>query len=251
MMRRAVVYSSPTFDSDDNIIGSLILFGANINAEGGWWDAGDYLKFVQTESYVVTLMLIGVRDFPSSDGLSFSTTSNFTNEAQFGIQLAAYRCGTTRHWNFVLPGRNRHRLREFRSSQRSRYLATAAGRRHFRREQCAVSVHPASPGICCRPCGIEDQSEPCGTLAADFAECFQVYDATNPALANQCLVYAEHIFDLADTAPSGNLLITAPFDFYPEGEWRDDLELGRQNFILRCSAASCQRICRTPIERSI
>ncbi len=31
---------------------------------------------------------------------------------------------------------------------------------------------------------------------------------------------------MADIAPSGNLLTTAPFDFYPEGEWRDDLELG-------------------------
>jgi endoglucanase len=37
---------------------------------------------------------------------------------------------------------------------------------------------------------------------------------------------AEHIFALANTAPTGNLLTTAPYDFYPENEWRDDLELG-------------------------
>src|SRR5207302_11489990 len=37
---------------------------------------------------------------------------------------------------------------------------------------------------------------------------------------------AEHVFDKADTAPAGNLLTVGPFDFYPETEWRDDLELG-------------------------
>ena len=80
----ATVYSSPTFNSNDLIIGSLSPTGATINAQGGWWDAGDYLKFVQTHSYVVALMLIGARDFPSQMG-SLSTTSNYLNEAQFGL----------------------------------------------------------------------------------------------------------------------------------------------------------------------
>jgi len=49
---------------------------------------------------------------------------------------------------------------------------------------------------------------------------------SNPSYANQCLLSAEHIFDLTNTAPSGNLLTAGPFDFYPETEWRDDLEWG-------------------------
>jgi hypothetical protein len=36
----------------------------------------------------------------------------------------------------------------------------------------------------------------------------------------------QHIFDLADTAPRGNLTTYIPFSFYPETEWRSDLELG-------------------------
>jgi endoglucanase len=40
------------------------------------------------------------------------------------------------------------------------------------------------------------------------------------------LLSGEHIFDLANTHPSGKLLTTAPHSFYPETEWRDDLELG-------------------------
>lgn len=39
-----------------------------INAAAGWWDAGDYLKFVQTTSYTVDLLLAGVRDFPNQMG---------------------------------------------------------------------------------------------------------------------------------------------------------------------------------------
>jgi hypothetical protein len=36
---------------------------------------------------------------------------------------------------------------------------------------------------------------------------------------------AEHIFELANTAPT-KLLTVIPYSFYPETEWRDDLELG-------------------------
>ena len=35
----------------------------------------------------------------------------------------------------------------------------------------------------------------------------------------------QHIFDLANTNP-GQLTTAIPFEFYPETEWRDDLELG-------------------------
>jgi endoglucanase len=63
-------------------------------------------------------------------------------------------------------------------------------------------------------------------MAASLAECYQVFKASDPAYANQCLLSAEHIFDLANTAPSGNLLTVIPYSFYPESEWRDDMELG-------------------------
>ena len=65
-----------------------------------------------------------------------------------------------------------------------------------------------------------------GRDAAALAEAFQVFKASDPAFAAKCLLAAEHIFDLANTSPSGNLLTVIPFSFYPETEWRDDLELG-------------------------
>ena len=68
---------------------------------------------------------------------------------------------------------------------------------------------------------------------------FQVFRDTNPNFAGKCLVAAEQIFDLADTSPTGNLLTTAPFDFYGETEWRDDLELGATELYFALASADC------------
>ena len=65
-----------------------------------------------------------------------------------------------------------------------------------------------------------------GRDAAAFGLCFQVFHRTRPGLAARCLRAGEQIFALADTHPRGHLLTAIPWDFYPETEWRDDLELG-------------------------
>jgi len=52
-----------------------------------------------------------------------------------------------------------------------------------------------------------------------------VYAATQGSVAAQCLSDAEAIYAVADTSPK-ILLTTAPHDYYPETEWRDDMELG-------------------------
>jgi endoglucanase len=80
----AAVYSSPKFNSDDLILSDLKPTGVSIDASGGWWDAGDYLKFVETHSYTVSLMLVGIRDFPAQMGAS-AKASDFTQEAKFGL----------------------------------------------------------------------------------------------------------------------------------------------------------------------
>ena len=37
--------------------------GGPIDVSGGYFDAGDYLKFVQTTSFVVNLMGVALRDY--------------------------------------------------------------------------------------------------------------------------------------------------------------------------------------------
>jgi len=220
----AAVYTAPTFNKNDLILGSLTPTGATINAEGGWWDAGDYLKFVQTHTYVVALMLIGIRDFPHQMG-RLSTTSNYTAEAEFGIhwlqkmwddstQTLYYQVGIGtdfKSYNY-LSDHDIWRLPQVDDT----YAGSDPAYQYIRHRPVFVAGTPGSrisPNLA-------------GRLAADFAECFQLFQPTDQKLANQCIFAAEHVFDLANTSPTGDLLTTAPFDFYPEIEWRDDLELG-------------------------
>src|SRR5438128_955711 len=51
--RNAMTYRTPKTDSDGVFRGDLKPLGVRMNASGGWWDAGDYPKFVVTTSYTV------------------------------------------------------------------------------------------------------------------------------------------------------------------------------------------------------
>lgn len=220
----AAVYSSPAFDSNDNIIGSLNPIGATINAEGGWWDAGDYLKFVQTHSYVVALMLIGARGFPSQMS-DLSTTANYLNEAQYGLSwLQEMWNDSTKTLYYQVGIGTDFESYDYLSDHDIWRLPQVDDTYGGSNAQYQYIRH--RPVFIAGAAGAEISPNLAGRLSADFAECFQLYDATNPALADQCILAAEHIFDLANTSPTGNLLTTAPYDFYPENEWRDDLELG-------------------------
>ena len=219
----ANVYFTPTFNRKDNA-GALTATGAVIDASGGWWDAGDYMKFVETHSYTVAMMLVGVRDFPGQMG-SGSSASNFTAEAQFGLDWLQ------KMWAD--------------SNQTLYYqVAVASGGHSYAGDHDIWRLPQADDNyqgcvspyeyICHRPVfqntaggsGASISPNIAGRLAADFALCYKVFAASNSSYANQCLLSAEHIFALANTAPTGNLLTAGPFDFYPEVEWRDDLELG-------------------------
>jgi endoglucanase len=219
----AKAYFTPTFNKKDNA-GALTATGAVLDASGGWWDAGDYLKFVETHSYTVAMMLVGVRDFPGQMGTG-SSASNFTAEAQFGLD-----------WLQKMWVDNSKTLYY--------QVAVASGGHSYVGDHDIWRLPQADDNfqscvspyqfICHRPvfqntaggAGASISPNLAGRLAADFALCYKVFAASNAPYANQCLLSAEHIFDLANTAPTGNLLTVGPFDFYPETEWRDDLELG-------------------------
>src|ERR1700691_4031021 len=108
----AQVYETPPLDSNDFIdnkppVKPLVpSHTPNLNAAGGWWDAGDYMKYVETVSYTTALMEVGIRDFPRQMGpgaplnppappasISYAgasapgapASSDFTGEANFGL----------------------------------------------------------------------------------------------------------------------------------------------------------------------
>jgi len=48
----AMTYLTPSYNAGSGrFSGSLSSLGVSMDASGGWWDAGDYLKFVQTISW--------------------------------------------------------------------------------------------------------------------------------------------------------------------------------------------------------
>src|SRR5260370_37767887 len=52
----AMTYLTPNMNSSGRFSGDLTPLGVNIDASGGWWDAVDYLKVVETISSIVDLM---------------------------------------------------------------------------------------------------------------------------------------------------------------------------------------------------
>jgi len=218
----AMTYTTPHVNSAGHFKGDLNAIGKTIDASGGWFDAGDYLKAVETESYTTDMLLAGVRDFPSRMG-SGSASSNFSAEARFGVQWLLKMwddaSGTLYYQVGIGDGNAKtvsdHDLWRLPQADDT-YGATDAAYRYIRHR----------PVFRAAPAGSRVSPNLAGRDAAAFAMCFQVYRVSQPSLAAKCLRAGEHIFDLADTAPSADLLTLIPFSFYPETEWRDDLELG-------------------------
>jgi endoglucanase len=140
--QNARVYNTPPLDGNDfidNVPPTSPLVPANlpnIDASGGWWDAGDYEKYVQTVSYTAALMEIGIRDFPNqmgaqaplnppappgsisyagNSGAGAPTSSDFTIEAKFGVdwllkmwndktKTLYYQVDNTQDWDYYGEG---------------------------------------------------------------------------------------------------------------------------------------------------
>jgi endoglucanase len=229
----AMTYLTPNANSSGRFSGDLTPLGTSIDASGGWWDAGDYLKFLQTTSYTVAVMLTGVRDFPAQMG-SASTTSNFTAEARFGTDwlLRMWDDSTrTLYYQVGIGEGNAKTVGDhdiWRLPQDDdTYGGTDPLYRYIRNRPVFRAGPPGSP----------ISPNLAGRDAASLALCYQVFRTSDSAYANRCLLAAEHIFDLADTAPK-TLLTVIPYSFYPETEWRDDLELGATELYKALAAAT-------------
>jgi len=218
----AMTYLTPNVNPSGRFNGDLTPLGVTVDASGGWWDAGDYIKGVQTLGYTTDLLLMGVRDFPAQMGAG-SVTSDFTAEAKFGTdwllrmwddqsQSFYYQVGIGTGNASTVGDHDIWRLPQADDT----FGGTDPLYRYIRNRPV---FRAGAPGSLISP-------NLAGRSAAAFGLCFQIYKASDPVFANRCLLAGQHIFDLADTAPTGNLTTYIPFSFYPETEWRSDLELG-------------------------
>ena len=223
----AMTYPTPRVDGDGNFAGSLTPLGVRIDAAGGWWDAGDYLKFVETTSYTDSLLLAGVRDHPHSMGAARVHGSSFAAEGAFGVDwlLRMWDDRTrTLYYQVGIGEGNDQTVGDhdiWRLPQADDTYPGGFATRYIRNRPVFRAGPPGSPV----------SPNLAGRDAAAFGLCFQVFRHTHPRLAVRCLRSGEHIFALANTHPTG-LVTVIPYDFYPETTWRDDLELGATELAL-------------------
>ena len=269
----ATVYDTPPLNANDIITTTgtaLTSTGASIDGAGGWWDAGDYMKYVETVSYTTALMEIGIRDFPNQMGpgapakppappasVSYAgnasgapTSSDFTAEAEFGFDwLIQMWNDSTKMLYYQVD--NSQDWKNFRSLE-TEYDIWTLPQAADNYERCATDYFYICyrPVFIAAPAGSKISPNLAGRMAAAFAEYYQLYRTSNPTTADQALLYAEDIFALANTSladpaksvgdgtcASGCLLTAVPFDGYPETVWDDDMELGATELYIALESA--------------
>jgi endoglucanase len=231
----ALVYRTPAY-RNDVLLGALTpLSNTPVNVSGGWSDAGDYLKFVETASFVEEMLLYTIRQYPAALG---STEPQLVAEARYGLQWLGrmwdQSTGVLRYQVGIGTGNGRiegdHDVAS-RLPQHDEALRVSPGRgayyvRYRPVFQTGEGESAISPNLA-------------GRMAAAFGLCAQVFQASEPAFAHQCLLWGQTIFDRANTHPR-SLLTTTPFDYYPQQEWQGDLELGAAELV-RATATSTDR----------
>ncbi len=227
---RASIYADPSYDSNDNLLGTLKKIGGPVDVAGGWFDAGGgYEKFAYTASYADALMLIASRDFPGS-------YPALQPEAAFGLQWI------TKLWNPALKVLyaqvgigNGNASNTIQGDYNFWFLPQAEDR---------MNVSPGGnpgptayfvkyrPVFEAAPPGQPVSPDLAGRFAADFALGAQLSAASDPAQAAHLLGLARGVYAMAKTTDVGQLVTAFPHDYYPGTQWKSDMLWGAADIAL-------------------
>jgi endoglucanase len=219
--RQGRVYAQPVFKGDGGDVPAepLRATGTVVDVEGGWADAGDYLKFTSNTSYSLTEMITshqlrGARDRALDSEIRFGLKwLDKVWDARGKVLYAQVGIGTgSEEFNF-LGDHDVWRLPEADDARN----APPGHPEFFVKHR---PVFPANPG------GAALSPNLAGRVAAAFALGAQLFAGSDRRLARHYLSEAASIFAHAKTVDVGELVTAFPHAYYPEDSWQDDMELG-------------------------
>jgi endoglucanase len=221
----AGVYRTPTFVTDDIIAeADLTRIGGHrtVDVEGGWFDAGDYLKFTHSTAYGAIDLLAARRalgrDAPSALGAEARHGIDWLGKMWDQRTKTLYLqvgIGSGNDAGTVLGDHDLWRLPEQDDGDTDPDARYAAAHRPV--FEAAAPGAPISPNLA-------------GRVAAAFALAAQ---QDPPARARAELKAATSLYAQAAVRNPPRQLTTAlPFDFYPEDTWHDDMELAATEIAL-------------------
>ncbi len=224
----ASVYAAPRYDGPDSdvIVGSsLKRIAGPVDVEGGWMDAGDFVKFTHTTAYAAALLLVAQRE------LGRAAPPALEPEARFGLawldkawqddgsMLLQVGIGSGNRRGTFVGDHDLWRLPEKDDGLKGRANRYIRHRPVFRANAPGT---PLPPNLA-------------GRTAAAFALAAQLDAAAQPARARRELATAAAVYGAART-DHVKVVTALPHAFYPESSWHDDLELGAAELALAAQA---------------
>ncbi|BEL06250.1 hypothetical protein Q0Z83_044410 [Actinoplanes sichuanensis] len=229
----ATVYKTPTFNEEGAIVGGLTKAQtATVDVSGGWFDAGDYLKFTHTAAYTLDTLLIAQRsgspDAARAAEIDFGLDwldkmwDDQTNVlyAQVGIGGGDDETYFGDHDTWRLPETD-----DTITDPAGTDLYYVRHRPVFRANEPGSKL---SPNLA-------------GRVSAAFAIAAQVHATSDPTRARSELAKAAAIYGLAKTTSVGELVTTFPHDYYGEDLWTDDMAFGGVELHLAAKALGDSR----------
>jgi hypothetical protein len=216
------VYAHPEYEDPDSdvIVGAdLRRIGGPVDLAGGWFDAGDFIKFAHTTAYADSLLLVAQRNLGSAAPAALG------REIRFGLDWLGKAWDPAHNTLYIQVGIGSgnadgtffgdHDL--WRLPETDDALTGAENRYLTRRPAFGTDAAPGrlAPNLA-------------GRVAATFALAAQVDAPVDGARARAELAMAAQVLGRAKTTgvTEDDVVTALPHAFYPESAWRDDLELG-------------------------